>query len=209
MAEPLKLKTNHKPSIFNSDMTLGVLLAAVTPLGLVGGSLLAGFALMGAVGLAGGLIGKARMVRENAEGKIVAAPTRMNKEAALGGLAGMILGGLAGAMTAVGVALLATMATGGGAAPGLAVLGALMTPAMLAGHAIGGIAGAVMGGGYGKKRMAREYEAAVEQQMAERRQAARGIGQEQQPAMAEEITRPRSFVEALQQSRTEPSQRER
>src|SRR5437763_1367640 len=86
MADALRLKTNHNPSIFNKDMFLGGLLGSLIAPGwgaIVGGAI-------------GGLFGKNRQEKENREGKLVSEPSFWNKDTLIGGIVGNAIGAVAG-----------------------------------------------------------------------------------------------------------------
>ncbi len=96
MKEPLILKTDEQPTIFNKEMVIGTLIAP------------------GLGTIVGGYIGKQRMEREAISGKIMDKPSLANKDALLGWLAGGLVGGIAAlvlATTAPALALVAMIAT--------------------------------------------------------------------------------------------------
>lgn len=89
--------------------------------------------------IVGGLIGKNRMERESREGRITPEPTLWNKDMALGAGIGVFL------MSAGALAGLLTAGIGG------LLMGAIGTV----------VAGALIGGAYGKNRMKEEYQDAL------------------------------------------------
>lgn len=150
MAQELRLKTNHNPSIFNKDMLLGGLLGALVPASLPGGFVLTTAAIIGGA-LTGGAIGRHTQEVENREGKRVGEPSFWNKDTLLGGLIGNTIG------AAVGVAAFFTIAAAGAPLVGAAVLAASW---------IGGATlGTMIGGKSGKSRQAAEFEMAKRQQI--------------------------------------------
>src|SRR4051812_11047753 len=107
MAEELRLKTEHKPTVFNKDMLLWGLLAPIAMIpAVMGGAILApemtasllgsavgpflGYGAMVAGGALGGAVGKSRLEKENAEGKKVSTPGFFNKKMVIGGLLGSL-----------------------------------------------------------------------------------------------------------------------
>ncbi len=179
-------------------MSLGILAAAVLP-----GPLLPALLIMAGAGLVGGMIGKARMIRENAEGKVMTPPSTFNKEAAIGMASGWILGGLAATIIA-GVAGIPLLMASGDALSTISLIANATPPIVLAGQAIGAVVGGIAGGNRGKKRMAAEYDMALDQEAVARRH-------ERSLAPAQEIEAPaagKSFVQQLASERAQ-SQRSR
>jgi hypothetical protein len=176
MALELTLKTNKQPTLFNKDMVLGTLLGLMIP----GGLILKPFILLGSAAV-GGYIGKSTQERENREGKKVNEASFWNKDTLIGGLMGMEIGTIIGA-----VAFIALLA-----APAVAV-GALLT------SAVGGtVMGTYFGGKMGEHQQAKEYEEA-KRQLVETQ-----IGKAIAPQLAQEpeLGHGKKFVQAIDQER--------
>lgn len=205
MAQPLILHTDKKPTMFNKNMAIGLLLAplpiaGVLPLLTVTTALIAG--------TIGGIIGKFRMKRELEEGKEVREPSAFNKSALIGGLIGGKIAGVinfgmmataaeaismpeVGAMTVAMIPAAVTAATS---------IASILLPALAI--AVTAVAiGAFIGGRIGKKQQEKEYAEALQQQSEQKaRVPSMGIGLEQEPSLskshAAEILKERARAQA-------------
>lgn len=193
MDEPLILKTNKKPTMFNKEMAIGFLLPSAG----LGGTIL------------GGIIGKERMERELIQGKLIDKPSVFNKSALIGGLIGAKAGLLIGAITAAALIATTEVATPGimtaamvtAEATAATSLAAIILPA-LAVAAAGFAIGAYIGGRKGKKTQEKEYAEALAQNEEKARAQSIGLGLEQEQGLgkshAAEILRQREIAQNLQ-----------
>ncbi len=150
MTQPLILRTNEEPTFFNKEAAIGFI--APVPFGTI----------------VGAVIGKKRMEREQANGKLVGEPSTFNKDALLGGLLGWMVGG--------GVAALALTSTAP-AAIAIAVTAALGSTAL----------GATIGGKQGKETQEKEYALAVAQQREQQIEKSPSISKNLSPEYGHEV----------------------
>lgn len=137
MSETLTLKTQNQPTVFNKEMVIGTFLVPIPIIGSV----------------IGGMVGKRRMEQENVSGKTVSNdPSRINKDAVLGGLLGLIGGSIASNVLVAA----AVMITG-------APVGAAIGAAAVATWAAGGLIGAAIGSNHGVKQELHEFKTAKNQ----------------------------------------------
>jgi hypothetical protein len=175
MTPELILQTHQQPTMWNKDMAIGGLAAALLTANLIA----PGLGLFGALAGAaiGGLHGKRQMKHELENGKRVGRPSILNKDTLLGGLIGltlvpfaaitgaMIMGALGGAVPAAAVGL---------AAAGFGIISASAAGGLLAGLAVAGaVAGMIFMGRKGKHRQLHEYLEALEQQARVEAEAAK------------------------------------
>lgn len=160
-APDLIVPSQRQPTFWNRSAAAGASIGMLV--GLLGSAVVPGASLIGLVGgtVAGGAIGKREMERDLATGKVVGPPSFWNKDTAIGAAVGNVVGLVGGIV--VGVTLLvagaATLETGGWwSVAAIAAGGAIG----LSGSVVGTLAGGVIGGKRGEKRLAGDYQEAVE-----------------------------------------------
>jgi hypothetical protein len=168
MSEPLVLKVHDEPTYFNKEAAIGLLL----------------FPPLGAV--VGAFIGKERMEKEKAQGRIIKEPSDWNKDTLLGGLIGAEIGAVVG-YVAAGAILAAGVLT---ANPGALIAGselvamngamALSALAAFAGSTLIGVGiGSWIGGDIGKESMQQDK---IKAEIENSRGHEHGHGREKQVA---------------------------
>lgn len=189
MSEPLILKKNETPTYFNKEAAIGFF---------IGG---------GPIGaLVGGFMGKSRMESEAITGKVIKEPSFWNVDTLLGGLIGLNLGVIAGAITHVALAA-AAVAT---AAPTLTTAAMISaTPLALVGlaaiplmGAAGAALGAYLGGESGMEEMKQEQLQAIAQQTS--RAQSYGRAPQQQVEYNHEVSQ--DHAKKLQEDRARTTQ---
>lgn len=183
MVETLTVKTNDKPTMFNKEMAVGMILAALLPIATFPASLIA----VGIGTLIGGRVGRSRMEYEQKYGKHVSSdPAYLRKDTIIGGYIGLATGAISSIVTVMttAAALAAfsvpvATATAAAVGVGIATIG------------IGALVGAHLGSRHGQKQELHEYQLAKAQQQLQQQQPqkSRDIEPQVEQAVQKHFTR--------------------